>query len=220
MFNKKQYIPLVLVLAGQSVHAGGIDLPMAIGVGARTFIGLGPELTVGLYPTFNARAGFGSLDRSYDETIDGINYKGDIEMGGLYAFADWFPFENGFRLSGGFVQSRNEVVGRANITNPVTVGNFVVNPGDVEGLDTHIDFTGFSPYLGIGWGNAVAKHKGFSFAADLGVIFSGSPDIRLEEVGSSIIPEEDLQRELDAVKKDAEEFDLLPVLGFSMNYAF
>ncbi|MDD4962603.1 MAG: hypothetical protein PHI11_01645 [Gallionella sp.] len=52
-------------------------------------------------------------------------------------------------------------------------------------LQGDMTFNSLSPYIGIGWGNPVAKDKGWGFVADLGLLYQGNPKASLTATGGT-----------------------------------
>jgi len=65
-------------------------------------LGLGGEFTTGVVSKVNARVGINMLDYDLDEQeMDDIEYDFGIDFSSITALADWYVFDNSFRISGG-----------------------------------------------------------------------------------------------------------------------
>jgi len=209
---------------------------IAVGLVAGT-AGAGAELTYGVAKDVNLRGTLRGFDYSYDFTEDNIRYEGDLKLrnGGLTV--DWFPFSGSFRLSAGAMYNGNEVKARAKPeTLPATyeIGN---DTYEVDGeINASIDWDKFAPYLGIGWGNAVAKNSNWSFSFDLGVMFTGEPSADLSASGRYRVNggayqdvdlnnpnnpfTQDIERETASLNDEIKDAKFYPVVQLGVHYKF
>ena len=73
-------------------------------------LGLGGDFTTGITPTVNTRVGLSMLDLDFDEEeIEDIEYDLGIDLYSFSALVDWHPFDDSFRISGGFISMDNEI---------------------------------------------------------------------------------------------------------------
>jgi hypothetical protein len=113
------------------------------------------------------------------------------------------------------------LTGDAVLTDDVVIGSTTYTPAEVGALNADIGFDDVAGYLGIGWGNAVAGEKGVTFGADLGVMFTGSPSVKLNQVGGAItIPQSDLDAEEKSLEDDIDEYEYYPIVRIGMAYKF
>jgi len=206
-------IALALVLSGVS----GVAAAQGIALGAKVgTTGLGLEATLGMTETLNLRGGIYGLKYGYDFEEEGIDYKGDLHLQSAAAMLDWHPGGGGFRMTAGLFYNGNELKGRA--AGDLEIGN---DTYDVR-LDATVDWTDAAPYLGIGYGNAVRGGR-VAFALDAGVMFTGSPDVRLSATGPGTSDpgfEDDLRREEQSLKDELSDFKLYPVVSLGVTYRF
>lgn len=168
---------LALALLTTAAAASATDFGISADVGTT---GAGLHLSVPVAQSLNARVGFGLFNYSKGTSTNNVDYDAKLKLQSFDILADYFPFDNGFRLTGGAILNFNKVDAHAKPKN----GTYTVNgntysasqAGDING---RIDFRNFAPYLGIGWGNAVAKDANWGFTADVGVMFQGSPNSSL-----------------------------------------
>ncbi|NHA15704.1 hypothetical protein [Thioalkalivibrio sp. XN279] len=203
---------LALLLGGHGAAAENF----ALGAKAGT-TGLGLEGTFRMSEAFNLRGGFYAFDYSTDIEENGIQYDGDLELSNLGLFADWHPFTGAFRVSVGGVQSGNAFGGSADGELDVGDNTYLAQ------LQADVDWDGFAPYLGIGWGNAVGS-AGWSFSFDLGVMFTGEPTVSLTgTVDDPLLQaefEDDLAREEEALRGELEDAKYYPVINLGVAYRF
>jgi len=136
-------------------------------------------------------------------------------------FLDWYPLVNsGFRVSTGALFNDNYLA--------ISAQNQIVTVNNIEyavtGLRGKIDFSNkISPYLGIGWGNAVNNSSRWNFFLDLGVAFVGSPNVKLNATASNPALQTELdnniKKQIRKYKDDASQFQFCPVLNFGLSYS-
>lgn len=89
-----------------------------------------------------------------------------------------------------------------------------------------MSFNKIAPYLGIGFGNAVAADKTWGFSTDIGVLIQGSPSTSLSNTGctasASVCSQiaSDVQAENLELKEKVKDFKLLPVVRLAVSYKF
>ncbi|MGH7947561.1 MAG: hypothetical protein ACREF9_21520, partial [Opitutaceae bacterium] len=79
-----------------------------------------------------------------------------------------------------------------------------------------------APYLGLGWSKA-PRQKGFGFFSDIGVMFSGSPSVKLSvsgTIGNDPAFQRDLAQEVKKVNDELDYVKVYPVIRFGVMYRF
>jgi hypothetical protein len=202
----------VALLAAGSASAESF----ALGAKAGT-VGVGVEGTFAMSERLNLRGGIYALGVSWDDTRLGIPYEGDADLENVGLFLDWHPAGGVFRVSIAGFQTGNSLDGDAE--GELDVGGTTYS----SVLNANIEWDGFAPYLGIGWGNAV-HDPGWSFSFDLGVMFVGEPSVSLTGTVSDPALEEafqeDLAREERALQEDFEDAKYHPVVSLGFAYRF
>lgn len=205
-------ITFLLLCAPGVVHAESF----ALGVRAGT-TGLGLEGTWGLSEVLNLRLGYYAFDYSTDLDEEGIEYDGELGLRNAALFVDWHPFQGGFRVSTGALQSGNDFRGTADGELEVGDDTYV---GEVE---AKLSWSGTAPYLGIGYGNAVRGSR-LSLALDLGLMFTGSPSVRIDGTVDNPALEdafrEDLERERADLQEEMSDARYFPVVSVGVSYRF
>ncbi len=208
-----------LLLTG-TVYAQG----WALGGKAGT-LGLGVELTKSITPHFNLRGGFNNFKYSEDYEDTNVTYDGDLNLRTFGGFIDWHPASRGiFRFTAGVLSNGN----KADLTGIPTGGSFDIGgnsypAASVGTLSGSVDFIAVSPYAGIGLGNSVGKTKSFSFSAEMGVLYQGSPEVNLSASGfitSDPTFMANLQQEENDINNSIEEYKYWPVIALGMSYRF
>lgn len=205
---------LIALLTGAGA-ASATAQDLALGAKAGT-TGVGMEITLGMTEAVNLRGGIYGLDYGRDFEESGIDYDGDLKLRSAALLLDWHPGGRGFRVTAGAYANGNELRGRAE-------GNLDIGDStyDVR-LDAKADWDRFAPYLGIGYGNAV-RGGPWSFSFDAGVMFTGSPDVRLSADGPGTGDpgfQDDLRREEQSLEDELSDLEYYPVLSLGLSYRF
>jgi len=210
---------LSALTAAQTSFAEGVGLSMKAST-----LGLGLELSGGLSEKVNMRLGVNYFKFSKELEKDGINYDFDLKLNSFTALMDWHMFDGGFRLTGGAILDKNKLDGNALPASAYNIGTDTFSAEEVGQLSGHVNFRDLSPYLGIGWGNAVRGDSNWTFTADLGVIFTGSANVDLLSTGGSLSNNPDflaeIAREEQNVSDDIGFFKYYPVISLGMSYRF
>jgi hypothetical protein len=171
----------------------------------------------------NLRITHNAASQSFDGETDGVDYDYDFEFSSTSLLIDWHVFGGGFRLTTGALINDNEIYAQSDINGlTLEVGDTVFTSAEVGRLEGDISFDSYAPYLGFGWGRAIAD--GFSVVFDLGVVFQGQPEVSLQTVGGTLSDNQllldEVEREEQELQKDADEFDLYPVVSLGLFYRF
>ena len=157
-------------------------LGFSAGVGST---GVGAHVSYPIKPNLNARVGMNYLNYTYSGSSSQADYDFKMKLQTFDVLADYFPMDNGFRLTGGLVYNGNkiDVSVKSNDTSAYVLNGNTYSAAQAGAINGSIDFGKVAPYLGVGWGNAAAVKKGWGFTADLGVMFQGSPKSSLSNSG-------------------------------------
>lgn len=206
-----------LAMAGPGVYIEAGTL----GVGA----GLGFRLTDNLA----VRLGYSGLNYSpSDINTNDVTYDAKVDYSNGKALLDWYPFHGGFRLSVGVFYNDNKLsVDAKPQAGTYTINNVDYQASDIGKLDGKVDFNTTSPYLGIGWGNAVGADGHFHVLFDLGVLYQGSPNVNLNATCGPALSATDcanLRTNVAAEEKDlnnkANDYKYYPVVNLALSYRF
>jgi hypothetical protein len=144
---------------------------------------------------------------------------------------DYHPWKNsGFRLTGGLVFQDNNIEGngKSNSDQKIQIGDQEYTSDQLGSVKAKVSFpNSVAPYLGIGWGNAVKPGNRWSFSANLGVMFTGSPKVNLTpQFGAAATPQiqdqiqSDVERERQQLENDLKWLNIYPVLSLGISYQF
>jgi len=211
---------IATILLAHVVSVRGVEIGTAVKVGTT---GFGADVTFGLAETMNLRAGLSMLSLSFDfeDDDDDDELTLNIDLQTIPLLLDWHPWRNNFRLSGGIMLNNNELSLEADAGEEVTLNDVEYR---VDSLSMDVAFDTVSPYLGIGYGNAVRQGGRWRFAFDFGVMFHGTPKVTGRAEASNPALQERLNRdfdeELEELRDDLSGFTMYPVLTLGLSYRF
>jgi hypothetical protein len=185
-------------------------------------------------PNLHARFGLNTVGFNLDYASQGINYKASVNPTNVHLLGDFFPFGEGLRLTGGLVFQSNQFNATGTPSSSITGGITQVNIGganyDINQVGSITSEGSFSnsvaPYLGIGFGTPLSPGLGFNL--DAGVMFAGSPRVKLRANNiPSTVPtniQADIRTSLAEQERktnnDIGSFGVYPVISVGISYAF
>lgn len=219
---KRTVILVTVVLAGLLVIPA---LGQGFGIGFRVgTTGLGGEVAYNLTPKLNVRGHFSTFTYSIDETGGDepeMHATGDAQTGAIMAFVDFHPFNNTFRLTAGLGKSTLDISGSAIPTESVCFGDEdaqgvcdgkVFLPDRLGKLTGSITYpSSVHPYAGIGFGNLARGSSRITFLFDLGVIYTGAPELELGNDG--LFKPTTAPENVQSINDGIESFAWYPVLS-------
>lgn len=187
-------------------------------------LGPGLEGTIGLLDNLNVRAGANYFRLKHGGTVREIAYDFDVKLASIPILADWHPFNNEFRITGGVVYNRNMADIDATPNESKKIGDHEYTPEQMGELTGSVRFKNWAPYFGLGFGNAVLNaEKSWGFVFDIGVMWQGIPGVSLSSngtMGQNPLFKADLAKEEKEIQDKAEAFRFYPVLSFGISYQF
>lgn len=176
------------------------------------------------------------------EVPEDVDVKGKLKLTTGHLLFDVYPFPSvGFRVTVGAYFGGSEVATLRNkedgllmdVTNlnkeidqintqtgqnyqkvGVTLGDYLLTSDENGNVNGAIKVKGFRPYVGIGWGRAVPKHRvGFSF--DLGVQFWGTPEVYCQD--HKLSKEDVGDEDGGEIMKVISKVTVYPVLSFRLS---
>jgi hypothetical protein len=216
---------LVLALCGSfatAAHADGTGIYVN---GGTTGFGLG--LATGSN-NLTGRLSYDTWSRTFTQSDSNGNYNVDLKLQNISALVDWYPFGGAFRTTLGLVANGN----KANLSAVPTGGNYTFNgvtytSAEVGSYTGELKFNSTAPYLGIGWGNPVAKAKTWGFVSDIGVLFQGSPKVTSAATCGAALNATDcatFQSNVAAgatqLESDLKNYKYYPVISIGLSYHF
>jgi len=207
-------IVLCTSLAAQAAFDG-------VAISGRTgSLGFGGDLTINILDDLNARVGVGLFGLDLDGEISDIDYDFELDLLTYPIMLDWYPFQNDFHLSGGVIINETEVGLDAKYDGDTTIniGGTDYTASAVGTLSGDLSWDRVAPYIGIGWGNAFGQNRRWGFMTDLGVAYTGSPEVALAATG--IVASDDLASEEQQLEDDIEDYRFYPVFTLCLYFRF
>jgi hypothetical protein len=186
-------------------------------------LGIGGELTTNLLPDVNLSAAVQWLAFDFDLEIDDVEYDVDVEFFNPLVKLDWYPFAGDFRICAGVLFNGSDVDLEATSAEPVEIGNTIYLPQEIGSIRGESDFDEIAPYVGIGFGNPLARDRGWGVTADFGVAFIGSPNVDLTITGpfaGNPLLLADLAEEEEEIEDELDKYRFYPVLALTLYYRF
>ncbi|MCX5591889.1 hypothetical protein [Alcaligenes endophyticus] len=201
--------------------------------GKAGFLGVGVGYAHSLSPNLTLRGDFttiGSYSRNGSSTD--FDYRGKLHNDVGTAYLDYFPFDNGFRLTAGLGVRNTKIKAHArpSSTGTINIGNAKDIPFDGnDSANAEAKFPSVAPYLGLGWGHNIGPNRraGWGFIADAGVYF-GKPkvslnvnqDLRNKITAAGFNADEEVQRQKNDFEDDAHKLRVFPALFIGVSYTF
>jgi hypothetical protein len=207
---------IVLSACGQT-QAAFDELAIAAKAGT---LGIGGDLTTNLIPQVNLRGGVQWLAFGLGAEFGDIDYDLDVDFLNPLVMIDWYPFKGSFRVSGGVLFNGSELELRATSHQSIEIGDVVYAPAQYGTLTGKVDFRPTAPYIGIGWGNALDPDKRWGIVTDLGIAFTGSPNVDLSATGPDPTLQAELAKEERDIQDDLDGFKFFPVASVSLFFRF
>jgi hypothetical protein len=164
------------------------------------------------------------LSKDVTGTDNGVSYTGSIKASRTAVFADWFPFNGGFRLVGGLTANDMQFNVNALGTGNATInGNTVSMVGNY--FNVNLKYPTATPYFGVGYGHQSLNTKGLGFYADVGVMFgSFTADVTTNLVGKTGTGGTITQADVDAQKQTMNDslggLKILPSASVGLVYRY
>ncbi|MDU0355538.1 hypothetical protein RS130_18030 [Paraglaciecola aquimarina] len=224
--------------AAEDSNSAGVGLSVKVGT-----LGPGLELDYRVNDYFNFRLQGNSFSYDDDFEEDGIDYNGELDLSNYGILLDVRPFGGTFRFTGGAYSNSNELRGSA-----TSDGSEIFEIGDQEyrgssgdkplALEASVALgSGTAGYFGLGWGNS--DPTGWMFSFELGVLFSGTPEVELnysgtaERVGDpnssfdvtgdsaeAQLFRAEINKEKANLEEDISDFEYYPVIALGIGYRF
>ena len=166
-------------------------------------------------------ATLGSLSKNGEE--EGVEYRGHLKVARLGTFVDYFPWEGGFRLTGGLTFNQIRLKLDAQLA-PGTLeqigsGQVLAQPGDY--FRVRVKVPEVTPYLGIGWGHGRATGAGWRLHADLGASI-GKAKVRVSTnlVARGAVSQADIDEETRELREGVAKLRVVPQISLGVSYTF
>lgn len=179
---------------------------------------------MGLAQGLNVRGGVNALNVNFDATLGDIPYKTELDLLSYSLLMDWHVFGGSFRVSGGALVNQNEATLVCRPSGSIVIGGTSYPVDDVGTLTSRATYAQqLVPYLGIGWGNALASKGRFGLLFDLGAVYTGSPRITLAADGpmaSDPAVQQSVAQEQRDIQSQVDRYKFYPVVSLSLYFRF
>lgn len=192
----------------------------AIGFNGGT-TGAGIEAVVRVNDRINAKLGYSGIayDQSgdYDDLEVGIDYDGTLETSSLSLLVDFAPFKKFFRITAGVYNFSWSFNANAIPNKSYDIEGRTFEPERLGTLEANMEYeSSLAPYIGVGFGNAVAKGLPVKLTLDMGLIGSGAPNFTMAGTGL-IGPTADNAADF---QNGLNEFEWYPVVKLGLAISF
>jgi hypothetical protein len=174
-------------------------------------LGMGAEIGYRFNDYLGVHAGINAGSFDFDNEDAGIEYSYGMDFDTLPVMIDWYVFGGGFRLTGGYVNNKNNITGTA--TGALDIGGGTYNTTATN----EISFDTSSTYVGLGWGGVPSSKRGFGLSLDIGVMMQGSPTVELTAPG---VPPGDIAAEEASLNDELKDYKYWPVVSLGIGYTF
>jgi len=205
---------LAAVLLGLAPAFASSNLTASVTAGS---LGIGPEIgwrgkRIGL----RANATFLPIHHSVRSA--GVHYQGRVKLDSAGAMLDFYPFDGGFRLSGGARHNANRARAMATPTKGASVGGQTFTPAEIGTLRGRADVRDFAPALSIGYGSGPGR--GFAWGIDGGALSQGRPRLAPITSSTGLIPQARLDAERADLQGDVSSYTIHPIVQLSAGCRF
>lgn len=186
---------------------------------------LGAGLNIGYQfsPYFDLRANINGLKYSRDVNINDVKYEANLKLLTAGILADYYPFQNGFRLTAGAYYNGNKVSGNGYSTKEY----YGINPNDYGYEQASADYKKFAPYVGFGY-QTNDEDSNWIFTADLGVLYQGKAHVSNSTVCYNgtvcTLLKDQIDRENEEqrsqIQDKADKLKWYPVASIGIGYRF
>lgn len=208
---------LYLLFASGITHAYSTPVGLSLSVGS---LGTGASVTYNFESHFGVRIAANRYEFDKKISSQGVSFDSTIELNGLSAMLDWYPWASGARLSVGVVSNSSRVLATPYANNiTMEVNDMEIALSDAGQTEVEVTFSPVSTYLGVGWGNA-GRGEGLSLFTDLGIVLQGGPDVSLSienqtELGLTAA---DLRAQERGYENDLKRLRFYPVMTVGISY--
>ncbi len=180
-------------------------------------------------PNLHARLGLNTVGFNINYNSEGIDYSSSFKPTNIHLLGDYFPFGGGLRLTGGLVAQNNQFTAKskADSSNQININGTNYAASEIGTIEGEGKFSSsIAPYLGIGFGTPISE--GFGFNIDAGVLFAGSPTVKLRANNvSASVPavvqaqlQSDLAEQERKTNEDIKGFNIYPAISIGFSYGF
>ena len=240
---KKLLLAGITFLSASSIYAGGDIVPVEPVVDTHTemenstynvaikagTLGVGLDISHMFTDNFGLRANINGLKFNDTRDVSDINYDADLHLFTAGLLADYYPFENNFRLSAGVYYNDNHADGTFVPASGTSFdfGDHTYTSAEIGKIDSGAYYDdNIAPYIGIGWGDK-SSSDGWGFTLDIGALYQGSTKVYANPAINSSLPapirnqiNQDIEKERAQIEDDIKDYKWYPVIMIGINYSF
>ena len=202
----------------QSVASSQSEIEVNPRVGT---LGIGVDLGLRYNNSLGFRISNNYLAGEVDDTVEGIDYNLDASLYNAGLILDYYPFQEGLRVSVGAFYSANELDLKSSGNGSINIGSATYTQSEYGRLEGSVETPTFAPYVGIGYNKKLGQSWGLN--VDAGALIYDSQDVTLKSVGGSLSNDPtlnaNLQREIRQIE-DASDYYIYPVIMVGASYYF
>lgn len=213
IFKKTALISCLSLLLLNHVSADPVSFGAKVGT-----LGLGVESSYRIDPLLSVTGSVNGFQFTASPHDRDVNFDGKLRLLTAGGSVGIHPFKNGFKILAGVFYDGNQFNLSTMLRHNVTIDRRTFTPEQVGKPGLIIHFNRVSPYLGIGFDSAFCAESSWSLTGELGVLFQGSPKVKLK---AHTYPEVEAYIKHKA-KHAADKFLLkyFPVLSIGAKYSF
>lgn len=168
-----------------------------------------------------------------DVNVPDLDLDAKLNVDAAHVMVDWVPFKKGkgtfFITAGCFIGGSDLITidGQFDMSDPnikeiqqagllkdieIEVGDDIVCVNEDGSMSAALQVKGVRPYVGLGWGRAIPKHR-FGFRFELGAVFHGRPEVVSDNLISS-----GTGGEISDFNKIINDITVFPQLSFQLTY--
>lgn len=165
--------------------------------------------------------------------VPDLDLDAQFQSDNAHIMVDWVPFKQGtgtFFVTAGVLFGNSKFInidGQFDMSNPdiqtliqhgmlnqieVEVGDQIVRVDESGYVNAALKVSGVRPYLGVGWGRAIPKHR-FGFRFEMGFYMLGSKEIQSDNLINA-----SNSKNLSDFNKILDKIDVFPQISFAVTY--
>jgi hypothetical protein len=183
-------------------------------------LGLGSEAGLRFNDHFGLRIGTSHVSPETAGERNESDTDIDVTPTTAGAVLDYYPFEGGFRLSGG-LRYNAEGPDSATPVGGITIGGLPFTPSQSGTLGSGNDFVGYAPYGGLGLQSSFWEGR-LELAFDLGVYYQGAhhADLSADGATGEAAAGADPASDNSGLEDDLNFLGFYPIVGLTAKYRF
>lgn len=184
-------------------------------------LGTGVEGDWRLDPFWGVRAGLFAGRINFDWHDKRADLKNQATFLNGQLTADYYPWQDGFRLSGGVVVSASQIKGRVyNINRTVKAFGRKVTVTVPDPLTRYtVTANPVQPFIGAGYSHPISER--ISLDLDVGALYAGEPNLDVvSHAGRLGFTKRQIDAEIAKARARASDYQFMPVIGLGIKIKF